>query len=264
MKCYLGSISVDNVSMDEAVETIIRMALCSRIPRLVCTANLDHLATVQSDSEFLAIYQNADFVVADGMPLLWLSRFSNCRLKARVAGSDLLWELSKASAAAGVRLFFLGGKPGTALTAQETLKSRYPGCQIVGTYCPPFGTLDDPQELNNIRDMISAVKPDILLVGFGSPKQEKWIAHYKDLLDVPVSIGVGGSFDMAAGVVKRAPTWMQSVGLEWVFRFLQEPKRLWRRYFGKDLPFFAWLLISLIASRLSKSAATASTTGDMF
>jgi N-acetylglucosaminyldiphosphoundecaprenol N-acetyl-beta-D-mannosaminyltransferase len=237
--------------MQEAVSVIVRMAQKTGVPRLVCTANLDHLATVRTDSEFLAIYKNADFVVADGMPLIWLSRFCNCRLKERIAGSDLFWELGRVSASTGIRLFFLGGQPGAAAKAESAILLRFPGAQVVGTYCPPFGTLDDPVELKNIRDVIQNVSPDVLLVGFGSPKQEKWISNYKDVLGVPVSIGIGGSFDMAAGVVKRAPAWMQMNGLEWLFRLQQEPKRLWRRYFGKDMPFLGWMLISVMADRLA-------------
>ncbi len=238
--------------MKEAVAVIVRMAQKSEVPRIVCTANLDHLATAQSDPEFMSIYEHADFVVADGMPLIWLSRFTNCKLRERVAGSDLFWELGRASASTGVRLYFLGGHPGAAEKAAEVLVKEHPGAQIVGTYCPPNGTLDDKAELASIRQRIADAEPDVLLVGFGSPKQEKWIASYKDMLGVPVSIGVGGSFDMAAGVVKRAPLWMQLTGLEWAFRLIQEPKRLWHRYFGRDLPYFGYLLVSLIAARVSE------------
>jgi len=250
MKCTLGGIKIDKVTMEEAVEVIVRLAQKSEIPRIVCTANLDHLATVKHDPEFLSIYQNADFVVADGMPLIWLSKFTNCELKQRVAGSDLFWELGRASASTGIRLFYLGGHPGAADAAKAALLKRYPEAQITGTYCPPFGTLDNPAELLKIRSAIAAASPDVLLVGFGSPKQEKWIAAYKEMMAVPVSIGVGGSFDMAAGVVMRAPKWMQATGLEWVFRLGQEPGRLWRRYFGRDLPFFGLLLMSLIGERI--------------
>jgi N-acetylglucosaminyldiphosphoundecaprenol N-acetyl-beta-D-mannosaminyltransferase len=250
MKCSFGKIKVDNVSMQEAVAAIVGMAQKSEIPRLVCTANLDHLATAECDQEFRSIYREADFVVADGMPLVWLSCLTHCRLKERVAGSDLFWELGRASEATGLRLFLLGGKPGSAAMAALMLTNQYPGAQVVGTYCPPYGTLDDKAELVRIKDAVSSAAPDVLLVGFGSPRQEKWIAAYKDMLAVPVSIGVGGSFDMAAGIVQRAPRWMRSVGLEWVFRLGQEPRRLFSRYFGRDLPFFGWLFVTLLADRL--------------
>jgi N-acetylglucosaminyldiphosphoundecaprenol N-acetyl-beta-D-mannosaminyltransferase len=256
VKCAFGPILIDNVTMDEAVEAIVRMAQKTEIPRIVCTANLDHLATAHHDVKFRSIYETADFVVADGMPLIWLSSFGTCKLKQRVAGSDLLWELSRASGRTGVRIFFLGGQPGAAVDAKIAVLKQYPDANIVGTYCPPYGTLDDPIELKNIREAVAAATPDILLVGFGSPKQEKWISQYKEMLNVPVNIGVGGSFDMTAGIVKRAPLWMQSAGFEWVFRLKQEPRRLWHRYFGKDLPFFGKLFAALVTERLQNALAS--------
>jgi N-acetylglucosaminyldiphosphoundecaprenol N-acetyl-beta-D-mannosaminyltransferase len=250
MKCNLGQIAIDNVTMQEAVEAMVRMAQKSEFPRVVCTANLDHLATINRDQEFRSIYQNADFIVADGMPLVWLSKLTNNPLKERVAGSDLFWELGRASEVSKVKLFLLGGQAGTAARAAEVLRDRYPLVQIVGTYCPPFGTLNDRAELATIRSRIAQAEPDILLVGFGSPKQEKWIAANKGILGVPLLIGVGASFDMAAGVVVRAPSWLQKSGLEWMFRLVQEPTRLWKRYLGKDLPFLCWIVMVMVTERI--------------
>lgn len=249
MKCRLGGVDFDNVTMQDAVAAIIRMAQKSATPRVVCTANLDHLATIRRDDEFRAIYENADFVVADGMPLVWLSRLSGTRLRQRVAGSDLFWELGRASDATGLRLFFLGGQPGAVNEAADVLRREFSAAQIVGTYCPPMGTLDDPEEDERICNAILSADPDVLLVGLGSPKQEKWIAAHKERLCVPVSIGVGASFDMAAGRVRRAPLWVQRAGLEWVFRLIQEPRRLWRRYFGKDLPYLFLLIAQTVGER---------------
>lgn len=249
MKCRLGGIDFDNVTMQEAVASIVRMAQKSAAPRVVCTANLDHLATIRRDEEFRRVYQDADFVVADGMPLVWLSRLSGVRLQERVAGSDLFWELGRASAATGMRLFFLGGQPCAAEEAAEVLRKKFPGAQIVGTYCPPVGTLADPQEDAKVCSLIVEAEPDVLLVGLGSPKQEKWIAAHKERLGVPVSIGVGAAFDMAAGRVRRAPLWVQKSGLEWSFRLMQEPRRLWRRYFGRDLPFLFQLVGQTLRER---------------
>jgi N-acetylglucosaminyldiphosphoundecaprenol N-acetyl-beta-D-mannosaminyltransferase len=249
MKCCLGGIEFDNVTMKEAVAAIARMAQKSAAPRIVCTANLDHLATIRKDDDFRRVYENADFVVADGMPLVWLSRFSGVQLQERVAGSDLFWELGRASASTGMRLFFLGGQPCAAEEAADVLRVKFPGAQIVGTYCPPVGTLEDPQEDARICDMIVKAEPDVLLVGLGSPKQEKWIVAHKERLGVPVSIGVGAAFDMAAGKVRRAPVWVQRAGLEWSFRLLQEPRRLWKRYFGRDIPFLFKLIAQTIGER---------------
>ena len=254
MKCALGGIRIDNVTMAEAVTEITRLARESDRPRLVCTANLDHLASVTRDTAFWEVYQDADFVVADGMPLVWLSRLSDCPLKERVAGSDLFWELGAVSAETGLRLFFLGGQEGAADKAAAVLRERFPGVQIVGTYCPPFGTLDSAEEARRIRSLVGATQPDVLMVAFGSPKQEKWIAAHRTELGVPVSIGVGASFDMAAGVVQRAPLWMRRVGLEWLYRLMQEPKRLFHRYLGKDLPFLISLMFTMALARRSRGA----------
>jgi N-acetylglucosaminyldiphosphoundecaprenol N-acetyl-beta-D-mannosaminyltransferase len=230
--------------MKEAVAAIVSMVMKSEKPCLVCTANIDHLSVMQNDGDFRRIYREADFVVADGMPLVWLSRLAGTPLKERIAGSDLFWELGRASALTGLRLFLLGGQPTAAEKAALHLTEKFPGARIAGCYCPPHGMLDDPQEDARIREVIAQAQPDILLVGFGSPKQEKWIASHRDDLNVPVSIGVGATFDMAAGFVRRAPMWARRSGLEWLFRLIQEPRRLWSRYMGRDLTYL-WDLAAL-------------------
>ena len=192
---------------------------------------------MRSDLEFRRIYSMADLVVADGMPLVWLSHLAGAPLKERVAGSDMFWEIGRASAQYGLRLFLLGGMPCSAQIAAKKLEKQYPGAVIAGAYCPPYGSLDDPEENAKVMDLIAKAQPDVLMVGLGAPKQEKWIAAHLDQMDVPVSIGVGASFDMAAGMVKRAPVWMQHAGLEWMFRLIQEPGRLWDRYIMRDLPY---------------------------
>ena len=242
MRVSVANVLFDNVSMEEAVERIVQMAQKTNAPRYVCTGNLDHLVMLDRDEAFRAVYADADLVLADGAPIVWLSRLAGTPLRERVTGSDLFWELARASAATGARLFFLGGKPGAADKAAEEVRRRYPTAQVCGTYCPPFETFDTAAEQWRIQDAVRAAQPDILLVGFGAPKQEKWIAANKDIVAVPVSIGVGGTFEMAGGDVRRAPSWTQRIGMEWAYRFLQEPTRLWRRYFVKDLPFFLSLL----------------------
>ncbi len=228
-KIYVANVAFHNVTMEEAVGQIVQMAQKTGKPRYVCTGNLDHLVTLDRDPEFRSIYERADLTLADGIPVVMLSKLAATadrpQLKQRVTGSDLFWELARASEATGLRLFFLGGAPCAADKAKEAVLCRYPAAQICGTYCPPKEKFSDEDEQQRIREIILAAQPDILLVGFGAPKQEKWIATNKDLLSVPVSIGVGGSFEMAGGVVKRAPKLMQEWGLEWAYRFLQEPTR---------------------------------------
>ena len=241
----------DNVTMTEAVEKILHLVQKADSPQHVCTGNLDHLALLREDAEFRAIYSSAALVLADGMPIVWLSRLrpDTTNLAERVAGSDLLMELCRASAWTGLRLFFLGGYPGAAEAAKLTLEARFPGVQICGTYCPPKETFETPDEQEKIAQILRATNPDVLLVGLGAPKQEKWIARHKMQLSVPVSIGVGGSFEMAAGMVMRAPRLIQRTGMEWAWRLLQDPKRLYARYFGRDLPLLIQLLTDAVLLR---------------
>lgn len=229
----------DDVTMAEATARIVELAKMRDRPRFVCTGNLDHLAIAEEDPEFKTAYEEADLVVADGAPVVWLSKLGGTPLKERVAGSDLFWTLGRASADDGVTLFFLGGAPGAADAAKAELERRYPGTKIIGTYCPPFETFATQEEQDKIRDVVRAAKPDILLVAFGAPKQEKWIAKNRVRLGVPVAIGVGGSFEMASGMLKRAPVWMQRAGLEWAYRFAQQPRRLFDRYIVRDVPHLA-------------------------
>jgi N-acetylglucosaminyldiphosphoundecaprenol N-acetyl-beta-D-mannosaminyltransferase len=243
MRVPIANIAFDNLTMTDAVTKIIGMAQKTDCPRYVCTGNLDHLVQLSRDTTFRQIYADADLVLADGAPVVWLSHLSRGYepLRERVAGSDLFWELARASSVTGIRLFFLGGAPGAADAAAAAVLARHPSAQICGTYCPPADQFDTPEEQARIQQIVREAQPDILLVAFGAPKQEKWISAYKHHLSVPVSIGVGGTFEMASGQVRRAPRWVQRSGLEWAFRFAQEPTRLFRRYFLKDLPFLVFL-----------------------
>lgn len=254
----VDDLSFDKVTMKEAVRRIVRMAKKRDRARYVCTGNLDHLVIAERDPEFRSAYRKADLVVADGAPVVWLSRIASRAaggpLPERVAGSDLFWELARVSGEANLRLFFLGGLPGAAAKAAEVVEQRHPGARIAGTYCPPFETFDTSEEQAKIRRIVRQAAPDVLLVAFGAPKQEKWIAANKDLLGVPVSIGVGGSFEMAAGVRRRAPVWLQKAGLEWLYRFTQEPKRLFQRYFVDDLPYLAGAAARAIVQRFKPPA----------
>jgi len=265
-KVYVAGVAFHNVTMEEAVAHIVQMAQKTEKPRYVCTGNLDHLVTLAQDADFRRIYREADLTLADGKPVVWLSHLASGPgrppLKARVTGSDLFWELARASEATGLRLFFLGGAPCAADQARESILARYPGAQICGTYCPPFETFNTDAEQRSIREAVRAAQPDILLVGFGAPKQEKWIAANKDLLSVPVSVGVGGSFEMAGGVVSRAPLWMQETGLEWAYRFLQEPTRLFHRYFVRDLPYLSRLILCALVERSQRPSTVGASVAD--
>jgi N-acetylglucosaminyldiphosphoundecaprenol N-acetyl-beta-D-mannosaminyltransferase len=258
MRVPVGNVEFDNVTMAEAVNWIVEMAKKPDQTRLVCTGNLDHLVILDRDPEFAKVYREADLVLADGAPVLWVSRLAASAavgpLTERVAGSDMFWELVQASAVHGLRIFFLGGKTGAADRAAEVVRERLPKATICGAYCPPFETFSTDEEQENIRRAIAASSPDILMVAFGAPKQEKWIAANKALINVPVAIGVGGTFEMIGGNVRRAPVWMRKTGLEWSFRFAQEPSRLFRRYFIDDIPFLIKLVWRTLVVRVTRKA----------
>lgn len=246
-RAFLGGVAFDDVTMEEAIGQISRL-IDNRQPHFVCTGNVDHLYLLQSDEAFQEAYRNAALVLADGMPILWLSRLARqgAHLRERVAGSDLFWELARLSHEQGTSLFFLGGAPGSAEKSKEKVLERYPNANIVGVYCPPFENFDSPEVQEEIQRQVREANPDVLLVGFGAPKQEKWILKYRDVLGVPVSVGVGGTFEMAGGVVKRAPKWVGRVGMEWAYRFAQDPTRLYKRYFCHDLPFLMHLSLKIL------------------
>jgi N-acetylglucosaminyldiphosphoundecaprenol N-acetyl-beta-D-mannosaminyltransferase len=247
MKITISNTTFDRVTMEEAVGRIVQMAQKTDRPRYVCTGNLDHLVMLDKDEHFREVYAGASLVLADGAPIIWLSRLSSSvPLPERVAGSDLVWELGHVSSTTGIRLFFLGGLPGSAEAAADVLRAKFPGTHIAGVYCPPASEFATPEEQERILRLVHAAQPDVLLVGLGAPKQEKWIFANHDALGVPVSIGIGGAFEMTAGVVSRAPRWMQNSGLEWAYRLAQEPTRLWKRYLGNDLPFLLKLTLTTL------------------
>jgi N-acetylglucosaminyldiphosphoundecaprenol N-acetyl-beta-D-mannosaminyltransferase len=237
----LMGVKIDDVTMDEAVSKIDAL-VDARKPVYVVTPNVDHVVKLQRDAEFRRIYAGAAVVLADGMPLLWAGRFLGTPLKEKISGSDLFPKLCARAAEKGRSIFLLGGRPGAADTAAQVLAVRHPGLKIAGTYCPPMGFEKDPAESAKIVRRLKESRADLLFVGLGAPKQERWMATFKDDHGIPVSVGVGVTFEFTAGMVKRAPAWMQRAGLEWLWRLLMEPGRLWKRYLIDDMPFF-WMML---------------------
>ncbi|HEX7859906.1 MAG TPA: WecB/TagA/CpsF family glycosyltransferase [Verrucomicrobiae bacterium] len=226
----------DNVSTAETLRIIDDM-IASRRTHYLVTANVDFLVQAAHDVELRRILFDAHLVLCDGTPLVWASKILGNPLPERVAGSDLVPLLLKVAAEKGYRPFFLGATPDAMETAVAKAKQQFPKLEFAGYYSPPFNKLLE-MDHEEIRDRIMQSKPDLLFVGFGCPKQEKWInMHYRSL-GVPVSVGVGGTIDFLAGRLARAPRWMQKSGTEWIFRLAQEPKRLLRRY-AKDLWHFS-------------------------
>ena len=235
-KVRIANIYIDNLSMDECIARINDLIKGYRKSYIV-TPNVDHIVKLQWDDEFLEAYENAEMVVADGMPIIWASNLLGTPLKEKISGSDLFPELCKVSAEKGYTLFFLGAGEGVARQAAWNLEKKFKNVKITGVYSPPFGFEKDEDENNKIQKMINQLAPDILFVGVGAPKQEKWIYKNLDKLNVKLAIGIGASFDFVAGSIKRAPKFMRKMGLEWFWRFMNEPRRLFKRYFIDDSRF---------------------------
>ncbi|MFT8929770.1 MAG: WecB/TagA/CpsF family glycosyltransferase [Sporolactobacillus sp.] len=247
----LFSIKIDCLTLQEAVNAVINLALRKDRYSYVVTPNVDHIVKLQHDKEFLNVYQHASLVLPDGQPLVWVSKLFHCPLIERVSGSDVFPLICKAAVGNNLRIFLLGGQKGVAGQAARRLVNRFPGLQIVGTYSPNFGFEKNYDENQKIIREITELDVDILFVGVGAPKQEKWIYEHLNELKVPVSLGIGASLDFEAGTVKRAPIWMRKVGLEWLWRLLHEPRRLGKRYV-LDIVYFALLSLRELKNRCSK------------
>jgi N-acetylglucosaminyldiphosphoundecaprenol N-acetyl-beta-D-mannosaminyltransferase len=239
-------------TLDGALARIDEL-VAGRAPGYVITANLHYAMLSAEQTQLRDVNAGATFILADGMPLVWASRRQKTPLPERVAGSDLIWKLAERAAARGHRLFLLGGAPGVADAAVVELRKRFPGLTIAGTACPPFRSLAAQEEADLIRQVRDS-RPDILLVAFGQPKGELWIADHYEKLQVPVCVQVGASFDFVAGKVKRAPRWAQRCGLEWAYRLAQEPRRLIGRY-ARNAVFLARMLIGRPSRRRPRGAA---------
>jgi N-acetylglucosaminyldiphosphoundecaprenol N-acetyl-beta-D-mannosaminyltransferase len=218
----------------------------------VCTVNVDILRQYQSSAEVRELLAEAALVVADGMPLVWASIVQGTPLPERVAGSTLTWSLSRAAAEAGASVFLLGGNPGAAKQAARTLVEHNPGLHVAGTLCPPVGFERETEWMGHIRETLIRTRPDIVFVGLGFPKQERLIATLRDDLPDSWFIGCGVSFSFVSGEFARAPMVMQRLGLEWIHRLVQEPRRLYRRYLISGVPFVLVLLSSSLSARSSK------------
>lgn len=224
---------VDNLTMDEALGRIDELIRENRNAYVV-TPNVDHIVQLEHGGPLTKVYKNADLILTDGKPLIWISKWYGTPIKEKISGSDLFPRLCALAAKKGYRMYFLGAAEGVAAKAAENLEKRFPGLQVVGTYSPPFGFEKDEAEMVKIKRQIKEVSPHILIVGLGCPKQELFILNHKDELGVPLSLGLGASLDFEAGNIKRAPKWMADHGLEWLFRITQDPKRMAKRYLVDD------------------------------
>ena len=214
------NVMIDVVTMKEAVR-IVEEFIEVQKPHLVVTPNAEVVMMANEDECLAQIINNADLVVPDGAGVVWAARYNNDVMPERVAGYDLVQNLLAVAATRKYRIYMLGGAPGIVDKARLVAIERYPGVQIVGTRHGFFTKRDEPEIVSNIK----ACRPDILLVALGVPRQEKWLAEYGKQIAAPVAIGVGGTFDVMSGTVRRAPLWMQNANLEWLYRLISEPKR---------------------------------------
>lgn len=216
-------VNVNSLTMVQAVEKV-QQFIDERKNALVATANAEMLMRATQDEELKHILNSADLVVPDGAGTVWAANYLGVEMPERVAGYDLAQELMREAPGREDRIYFFGSAPGVAESAREKAMELYPGIKIVGTRNGFFSEADEPEIIAEIK----AARPDILLVALGVPKQEKWLYKYRQELQVPVAIGVGGTLDVMAGVMQRAPLWMQKAKLEWLFRGLKQPSRAGR------------------------------------
>jgi N-acetylglucosaminyldiphosphoundecaprenol N-acetyl-beta-D-mannosaminyltransferase len=228
-------IPVHDVTMSETLDWIDRF-IAAGGPHQICTVNPEFIMTAQHDAEFKQILNQAALNVPDGVGVLWAARRLGWRLRERVGGSDLVGQIAQRAAATGWKIFLLGAAEGVAEQAADKLRAKHPAINIVGALA---GSPSIEREIE-IADRIRSAAPDILLVAYGAPKQDKWIARNLDRTGAPVAIGIGGSLDHIVGKQKRAPLWLQRLGLEWLYRLIREPWR-WRRQLA--LPRFAWRVL---------------------
>ena len=234
-------VGISAINMDLALK-LIEVWIAHRESHYVCVTPVHSVMECQRDSALRRIHNASGLTTPDGMPLVWLSLLRGYHNVDRVYGPDLMLALCERSVGGGYRHFFYGGAEGVPEQLAANLQRRFPGLTVVGTYSPPFRPLT-PEEDDQVVQMINEARPDVVWVGLGSPKQERWMAAHIGRVKAPAIIGVGAAFDFLTGRKRQAPRWMQRNGLEWLFRLLTEPRRLWRRYLVNN-PLFVLLVLA--------------------
>jgi N-acetylglucosaminyldiphosphoundecaprenol N-acetyl-beta-D-mannosaminyltransferase len=245
----LLGVPVAMVDYDRAIE-VMDALVESRDPGYVCVAPVHALIEARRSQEMADALRGSTMVVPDGMPLVWAANLLGEDLRDRVYGPELMLRYSDRCAERGHRVWlYVGRDQGTLVQLALSMRQRHPGIQIVGGYSPPFRQLTGEEE-KAVVEQINEARPDVLWVGIGVPKQEKWMARMRDRLEVPVMCGVGAAFDFHAGRISMAPSWMQERGLEWIYRIAQEPRRLLPRYLYANPRFVAAFARQYIAARV--------------
>ncbi|AFY56287.1 exopolysaccharide biosynthesis protein, WecB/TagA/CpsF family [Rivularia sp. PCC 7116] len=228
----LLNVNINNVAMSELLEKL-------QSGGLVVTPNVDHLMKLQRDRDFYGVYQDAEYRVCDSKILMYVSHFLGTPIQEKISGSDLFPAFyAHYRNDERIKIFLLGAQEGIAETARRNINSKVGRNMIIDTYSPPFGFEKDEQECQKIIDLINSSDATVLAIGVGAPKQEMWVAkHRKSLHKVKIFLAIGATINFEAGNIKRSPKWMSEVGLEWLYRLLSEPKRLWKRYLMDSIPF---------------------------
>lgn len=250
-RIQVGSVPVNVLRFGEAVDEIER--LLRTTGGAVFTPNVDHVVMAEENPTFRAAYARAELSLADGQPVVWASRLFSTPLPDKISGSDLLLPLMERAAQRGIRVFLLGGAPGVAEEAARLLRTRH-GVNVVGTAAPMLPPHPDPASVQELVGLLRRHEAQLVVVALGAPKQELLIDALKDHLRPAVLVGVGASLDFLIGRVARAPRWMSRAGLEWFYRLMREPRRMWRRYLLRDPAFFGIVLKQLLLRRRALTA----------
>jgi N-acetylglucosaminyldiphosphoundecaprenol N-acetyl-beta-D-mannosaminyltransferase len=249
MRAHVLNAPVDALSLEETVRRA-RLAMSHRKITLQTSLNVAKLVKMRRDPELHEDVVSSDIISADGMGIVIASRLLGLGVRERIAGIDLMTSVLKLCAQEGFRPYFFGATEDVVLRAAATAVDRFPGLQMAGTRNGFFGSDQEPEIVSHI----SSSKADCLFVGLPTPRKERFLKRYRNELKVPFIMGVGGSFDVLAGNVRRAPHWMQMAGFEWLFRVYQEPRRMWWRYASTNVV-FAYLLASAVAASIHESFA---------
>jgi N-acetylglucosaminyldiphosphoundecaprenol N-acetyl-beta-D-mannosaminyltransferase len=247
-RVHIGGVPIDALDLEGAIWAIDDLVSRGE-GGAVFTPNVDHVVEYGENPRLREAYRSADLSLVDGLPVVWASRLMGQALPERVAGSDLVLPLMRRASDRGWRVFLLGGQEGVAALAAERLSRSMPRLDVVGTLAPRIDMSEPREHRARIVEAVRSTRPHLVVVGFGAPKQELWIHESRDALAPAVLLGLGASIDFMAGTVPRAPEWMARSGLEWFYRLLREPRRLWRRYFLKDPKFALIVLRTLLAAK---------------
>jgi len=245
-KCSFLGCEIDKLTMGETIQFVEKI-IAARVPCQHVVVNVAKIVAIQNDEKLRRIINSCDIVNVDGMPIVWASRLLGDPLPCRVAGIDLFQELVKLSAEKGYRPFFFGAREEVVKKVVSIFKQRYPALHVAGYRNGYFSDEEEPR----IAQMIKESKADMIFVAFSSPKKEIFLNKWMQTMQVPFCMGVGGSFDVVAGITKRAPLWMQNCGMEWFYRILQEPRRMWGRY-ARTNPVFIWMVMKLLLNRMTQ------------